>query len=246
MNNEATMEKMHLMKLHGMLQAFRAMMDAGANDDFTPDELVGHLIDAEWDYRQNSRLVRLIRNARFRYQASFEQMNFRLRRNLDKNMLMRFADCMWLKKKHNVIITGPTGVGKSFVSCALGHQACMHGFKTLYFNAAKLFSALKLSKADGSYLKLLNRIQKQDLLILDDFGLEHLDKQSRLSLLEILEDRHGVRSTVIASQLPVKNWHEVIGDPTIADAVCDRIIHSSHRIDLKGESVRKKFQESLT
>ena len=246
MNNEATLEKMHSMKLHGMALAFQATMEAGQNNELTADEMAALLVDAEWDQRHDSRLNRLIRNAKFRYQASMEQMNFRLKRNLDKNALMRFADCSWIKRKQNIIITGPTGVGKSFIACALGHQACMYGYRVQYFNATKLFAALKLKKADGSHVKEINRIQRQELLILDDFGLEHLDRESRLSLMEIVEDRHGVRSTVITSQLPVKNWHEIIGDPTIADAVCDRIIHNSHRIDLKGESVRKKFQEDLT
>ncbi len=159
---------------------------------------------------------------------------------------MRFADCSWIRKQRNIIVTGPTGVGKSFIASALGQRACVLGFRVLYFNAAKLFATLKLAKADGSYLKLLNRIQKQDLILIDDFGLEHLDKESRLSLLEIMEDRHGVHSTIITSQLPIKNWHEIIGDPTIADAICDRLVHSAFRIELKGESVRKKFQEDLT
>ena len=246
MNNEATLEKMHSMKLHGMTRAFQATMETGRLNEITADEMVALLVDAEWDHRHDSRLTRLIRNARFRYQASIEQMNFRLRRNLDKNSLIRFADCSWIKRRQNIIITGPTGVGKSFIACALGHQACMYGLRVLYFNATKLFAALKLKKADGSYIREINRIQRQDLLILDDFGLDHLDKQSRLSLMEIIEDRHGVRSALITSQQPIKNWHEIIGDPTIADAVCDRIIHNSHRIELKGESVRKIFQEDLT
>lgn len=246
MNNEATLGKMHAMKLHGMVRAFKTTMEVGRNNEMTGDELVTHLIDAEWDQRHDSRLNRLIRNAKFRYQASMEQMDFRLRRNLDKNSLMRFADCSWIKRKQNIIITGPTGVGKSFVACALGHQACLYGLRVLYFNATKLFAALKLKGADGSYVKEINRIQRHDLLVLDDFGLDCLDKQSRLSLMEIVEDRNGVKSTIITSQQPVKNWHEIIGDPTIADAVCDRVIHSSHRIEIKGESVRKKFQEDLT
>ncbi len=246
MNNDATLEKMHMMKLHGMANAFQATMEAGARNEFTPDELLAHLVDAEWDWRQENKRNRLLRSAKFRYQASMEQLNFRFKRNLDKNSMMRFADCSWLRKSQNMIVTGPTGAGKSFVACALGHQACMHGFRTLYFNASRLFAELKLKKADGSYIRELKRIQKQDLLILDDFGLEHLDKQSRLSMLEVMEDRHGVKSTIITSQLPVKNWHEIIGDQTIADAVCDRIIHSSHRIDLKGDSMRKKLREDLT
>jgi len=160
-------------------------------------------------------------------------------------MTLRFSNCSWIEKKQNVIIEGPTGVGKSFIGSALGHQACMYGFKTLYFNATKLFSRLKLLKADGSYVKELKKIEKANVLIIDDFAVQHLDTQNRLSLLEILEDRHGRKSTIIISQLPVTKWHEIIGDPTIADAICDRIIHSSFRIELKGESVRKKYEKLM-
>lgn len=242
MNNESTLEKMYLMKLHGMSQAFKTTMEVGTEHEFTPDELTAHLVDAEWDYRQNSQFNRLVNNARFRYQASLEQINFRHSRNLDKNMFMRLADCAWLKKKQNLIITGPTGVGKSYIACSLGHQACMYGFRVLYSNAMKLFTMLKMKRADGSYIKEIKRIQRHDLLIVDDFGLEKLDGPSRLSLLEVMEDRHGIRSTIMTSQLPVKNWHEIIGDPTIADAICDRIIHSAHKIELEGGSVRKILQ----
>lgn len=246
MNNEATISKMQKMKLHGMLRAFNQSLEAGMMDKFTTDELLGHLIDAEWDDRHNRRLQRLIKAAKFRYQASLEEIDFKLDRGLDKNLLLRFSSCNWIEKRRDIIITGPTGVGKSFLVSALGFQGCMYGFKVLYFNCSKLFSQLRLSKADGTYNKELDRIQKQEVLILDDFALHPFDTQSRLSLLEIMEDRHGRGSTVISSQFPVKSWHEIIGEPTIADAICDRIIHSAYRIELKGESVRKKYAEKLT
>jgi len=245
MNNQATLEKMNQMKLYGMAHAFRETMETRIHESFTADELIAHLVDTEWDNRHNRKLNRLIKQARFRYQASFEQIDFSLNRNLDKNMMLRFSNCSWIEKKQNFIIEGPTGVGKSFIGSALGHQACMYGFKTLYFNATKLFSRLKLLKADGSYVKELKKIEKMDVLIIDDFAVQHLDTQSRLSLLEIFEDRHGRRSTIIISQLPVTKWHEIIGDPTIADAICDRIIHNSFRIELKGESVRKNYEKIL-
>ena len=241
MNNEATLEKMNQMKLYGMVRAFKTTLETGMNHKFTTDELLAHMIDAEWDDRYNRKLERLIRVAKFRYQATFEQIDFTLNRNLDKNTILRFSDENWIREKKNVIITGPTGVGKSFIAAALGHQACVLGFKTLYFHCSKLFPRLKLFKADGTYLKELNKIQKQDVLILDDFGLQLLEIQSRLMLLEILEDRHGIKSTVIVSQLPVSSWHEIIGDKTIADAICDRIIHTAYRLEMKGESVRKKY-----
>ncbi|MCK4945724.1 MAG: IS21-like element helper ATPase IstB [Alphaproteobacteria bacterium] len=244
--NEATIDKMLLMKFYGMARAFKETMGTGVKSNFTADELLGHLIDCEWENRQNRKLDRLLKTAKFRYQASFEQIDFTISRNLDKNMILRFSDCDYVSKKQNLIISGPTGVGKSFIACAIGQQACIRGYKVLYFNIRKLFSLLKISKADASYQKEISRIQKQDLIILDDFGLEHLDKQDRLSLLEIFEDRYGKRSSIITSQLPVQNWHEIIGDQTIADAICDRIIHNSHKIELKGGSVRKKYSKILT
>jgi len=240
-NNQATLQKLERMRLHGMARAFTNTMDTGIKNQFTADELVSHLVDAEWDNRYNRTLSRLLKAARFRYKASFEEINFTLNRNIDKNQLLRLSKCQWIEAHQDCIFTGPTGTGKSFIASALGHQACMYGFRVGYYSCTKLFSHLKLSRADGSYLKELTHIQKLDVIILDDFGLEPLDAKSRLTLLEILEDRHGRKSSVFVSQLPVNNWHEVIGDPTIADAICDRIIHNAHRIELKGDSVRKIY-----
>ena len=242
MNNQATLEKMNRMKLYGMARALKAVLETGMGNGLSADEVVAHLVEREWEERQNRAIARLLKRARFRYQASFEQIDFQLTRNLDKTMMLRFSDSLWIEKAQNIIIEGPTGVGKSFLGSALGHQACMYGFKTLYFNAIKLFSRLSMAKADGSYEKELKRIAKVDVLLIDDFGVQHLDTQSRLALLEILEDRHGKKSTVITSQLPVSKWHEVIGDPTLADAICDRVVHSAFRIELKGESVRKTYE----
>jgi len=241
MNNQASIEKMQKMKLHGMVRAFQSTMETSVRNNFTADELLAHLIDAEWDDRYNRKLNRLLKAAKFRYQASIEQINFQLNRNIDKNMILRLSDCGWILKNQDIIATGPTGVGKSFIISALGFQGCMYGFKVLYFNCGKLFSILKYAKADGTYIKLMNHIQKQDVIIIDDFGLHPFDTQSRLSLLEIMEDRHGRKSTIISSQFPVKNWHEIIGEPTIADAICDRIIHSAFRIELDGDTLRKKY-----
>ena len=240
MNNKATMEKMQIMRLSGMLKAFRITMESGVKKNFTADELVGHLIDAEWDERANRKLERLLKGAKFRYQSAIEEIDFSINRNLDKNMILRFSDCRWIESKQNIIITGPTGVGKSFIATALGHQACMYGHKVIYYNCLKFFSQLKYWQADGSYIKELKKIERSNLLILDDFGLEILDKQSRISLLEILEDRVGKRATIIVSQLPENKWHEIIGDETIADAICDRVLHNSYKIKMKGESMRKR------
>ena len=224
-----------------MARALTPTMKAGNKNQFTLDEMLSHLVDAEWDDRHNRKLARLLKGARFRYNTSFEEIDFTFDRELDKNQMLRLSSCQWIESHQDCILTGPTGAGKSFIASALGHQACMYGFKVLYYSSSKMFAHLKLSRADGSYLKELNKILKMDVLILDDFGLEPLDTQSRLSLLEILEDRHGRRSSIFVSQLPVSDWHEIIGDPTIADAICDRIIHNAHRIELDGDSLRKKY-----
>lgn len=240
MNNQATMEKMQQMRFHGMLRAFQSTMETGVKNKFTSDELIGHLIDAEYDERKNRKFNRLIQYAKFRYHAAFEEIDFISKRNLDKNEVLRLSDCQWIEKHQNIIITGSAGAGKSFIASALGHQACLYEYRVLYFNCMKLFTKLKMSNADGSYIGELKKIQKTDFLILDDFGLQSFDKQNRLTLLEILEDRHGLKSTLIISQVPIKNWHEIIGDKTIADAICDRLIHSSYEINLQGINMRKK------
>jgi len=239
MTNEATIVKMQQMKLSGMSNAFRSTMETSFAADFTPDELLAYLVDAEWEERQNRKLARLLKNANFRYQAYLEQINTSPQRNIDKNLLLRLSDCEWIKRGENIIITGPTGVGKSFIACALGNQAALHGIRVLYFNCIKMFSKLKMAKADGSYVKELSKIQKQNLLIIDDFGLHPIDEQSKLILLEILEDRYSINSTIITSQFPIKNWHDIISNPTVADAICDRLIHNAYKIVLDGESMRK-------
>jgi DNA replication protein DnaC len=240
-NNQATLEKLEKMGMWGMMRALRQSMEAGSKADFTPDELVSHLVDCEWDERENRRLTRLVKLAHFRYRAGLEDIDFGLKRNMEKNQLMRLADCRWVQQNQDVILTGPCGSGKSFIASALGQQACIHGYTVAYWPAAKLFEHLKLCKADGSYLRELAKMSRKRLLIVDDFGLEVLDTPSRLSLLEVLEDRHGRASSIFASQLPVSQWHQIIGEPTIADAICDRIVHTAHRIELKGESVRKLY-----
>jgi DNA replication protein DnaC len=239
MTNEATLEKMNQMKLLGMLRAFRATMETGFSQGFTADELVGHLIDAEWEYRYNRQLARLLKSANFRYKATLEQIDGDQKRNLNKNLLLRLASCDWLRRAENVVITGATGVGKSFLACALGHHACLNGFKVFYFNTIKLLGKLKFAKADGTYAKELKKIQQQNLLILDDFGLHPIDEQSKLILLELLEDRYGEKSTMITSQFATNHWHDIIANPTLADAICDRLVHNAHQIELKGESMRK-------
>jgi DNA replication protein DnaC len=243
-NNQATITKMRDMRLHGMARAFQTTLEAGRNEQFTLDELLTHLVDAEWDDRSERKRERLRKAAGFRYKASFAELDFSWNRNLDKNQLLRFSDCGWVKNGKDILITGPTGAGKSFIGSALGNLACEHGYKVFYQLTGRILGALKEAKKEGGYLKQLSKIYKTDLLILEDFGLSTFDNESRLALLDIMEDRHGRKSTIFISQLPVTAWYGIIGDSTIADAIMDRIVHSSHRIELKGESIRKKMDRS--
>jgi len=244
MNQNATMQKIEQMRLSGFARAYREVVETATARSFTLDEMIAHLVQAEWDDRYNKRLQRLLSRAKFRYRASFEEVDYAAKRNLDKNQLLRFATCDWIAKRQNIILTGPTGVGKSWIASALGHQGCLHGYKVLYCNCTKLFDQLKIAKAEGTYIKQLDSIEKQDLLILDDFGLKPLDNSQRLMLLEIIEDRHGKKSTIITSQIPVSEWHESINEPTIADAICDRLVHSAHRLQFEGDSLRKKYKNN--
>ena len=228
------------MKFFGMVRAFRTSIENGSMIQMTGDEMVSMLVDAEWDERNNRRIERQMRNAKFRYKANIEQLHFDIDRNLDKNQFMRMAECTFIGRKENLLITGSTGIGKSFIASAIGNQACTLGFKVLYANTTKLFTRLKMAKADGSYIREVAKIERQDLLILDDFGLQPLDASNRSVLMEIIEDRHGNRSTIITSQLPVAQWYEVIGEQTIADAILDRIVHDAHRMELVGESIRRR------
>jgi DNA replication protein DnaC len=235
-----TLEKMKQMRLHGMARAFQSSLESEQTASMTTDEAISFLVSSEWDDRQNRNIERHVRNARFRYQANVEDINYDDDRKLDRNMMMRFAECTFVDKHEHILITGSTGSGKSYIASALGHQACSQGYKVLYANATKLFAKLKMARADSSYVKEVARIERQDLLILDDFGLQPMDNQNRSSLMEIIEDRHGKGSTIITSQVPVHLWYEIIGEKTIADAVLDRIVHDAHRIELCGESLRKK------
>ncbi|MFH6968432.1 IS21-like element helper ATPase IstB [Flavobacterium sp. FlaQc-28] len=238
--NESTVTKMKQMKLHGMHNAFKTAIESGKTDHYTLDQFISMMIDAEWDERHNRRIERSITNARFHYKSNIESINFDESRNIDRNLILRLAECSFVEKNENVLITGSTGVGKSFLGTALGYQACIEGYKVSYFNTSKLFAKLKMAKADGTYLRELIKIQRQDVIILDDFGLQALDNHNRITLLEIIEDRHNNGSIIVTSQIPVQGWYDIIGEKTIADAILDRLIHQSHRVELHGESMRKK------
>ncbi len=238
--NEVTLTRMKNMKMFGMHSAFKTAVETGKMDDYGLDEFISMLIDAEWDDKTNRRIERAIKNARFHYKASLEDVIFDESRNIERNKLLRLAECTYITNNQNVLITGSTGTGKSYIATALGYQACIQGFRANYYNTTKLFSKLKIAKADGSYLKELLKIQRQQLIILDDFGLQTLDSQNRIALLEIIEDRNNRGSVIITSQIPVQGWYDIIGEKTIADAILDRLIHQAHRVELAGESMRRK------
>src|SRR5690606_23775540 len=240
---EVIKQKMNQMKLHGMLGAYQTLLLNAGKETLTTEEVISLLVQTEWEERENRKVNRHLRNARFRYQASVQELDFNRNRQLDKTLILRLAEGSFIKRHEDVLISGPTGVGKSFIASALGHQACEQGYRVLYFNTQRLFSRLKMAKGDGSYFKEIAKIERQDLLILDDFGLAPLDNHQRNTLMEIIEDRHGRKSTLISSQLPVGSWYEVIGESTIADAILDRLVHKSHRLEISGESMRKATVE---
>ena len=245
MMNEQVVKRMKEMKLYGMLRSFQTSLESDAMNALTKDELIAQLIEEEWDDRCCRKIARNMLNAKFHYSASIEQMDFDTDRGIDKNQVMRLAECTFIKNKENVMITGSTGIGKSYLASAIGQQACTMGYKVLYYNTTKLFAKLKMAKADGSYINEIAKLERQQLLILDDFGIQPLDAQSRSAFMEIIEDRHEKASTLITSQVPVAKWYEVIGEKTIADAVMDRIIHNAHRLELSGDSLRKKLKRKM-
>lgn len=235
-----TLEKLTTLRFTGMVAALDEQMQMNSLEDMSFEERLGILLDREMAVRQTRRMNTRLRKAKLRQDSCIEDIDFRHPRGLDKALVMRLASCEWIKEHNNLIITGPTGVGKTYLACAFAQKACREGFNTLYLRITKLFEDLSLSKGDGRYLKLLSCFAKADLLVLDDYGLDQLGREQRHDLLEILEDRHGLKSTLVTSQLPIDHWHEQIGDPTLADAILDRLVHSAHKIKLNGESMRKK------
>jgi DNA replication protein DnaC len=239
MNNNQTVEKLRQMRLGAMADLHLQNVKNNRFNDITADEYIGLLTDHEWEDRQNKKIARLINQASFKQNASVAEINYSENRNLDKNMFNRLSTLDFIKKAENIIITGPSGVGKSYLAQALGHQACLEGKKVFYTNTARYFNKLKLAKVDGTYLKEIQKLSKIDLLILDDFGLQAFDNHAREALMDIIDERYNSKSTIVSSQIPVSTWYDIIGEGTIADAILDRIVNSSHRIDLRGESLRK-------
>lgn len=235
MDSNNILDKMSSMKLEGMYTLYKSMIESNHYDSLTNEELLTLLINAEWDNKENKRIERTVKQAKFRYQAAIENIKYNDDRGLDKSLVIRLSDCSYISQAKNILITGLTGTGKSYLASAFGHQACFSGFKVVYYNAQKLFAKLKSAKADGTYYKMMSKIAKQDLLIIDDFGLHVLDDIDRLVLLEMMEDRYGIKSTIVGSQLPVKVWYDIIGESTIADAVLDRLVNGAFRLEIKSK-----------
>lgn len=229
------------LRLHGMNRSWKALLETRRQSELSLQQGLEILLQAELLERENRRFDRLQKNARFRYQASVEEIRYDALRGIEKDLIARLATGQYLENGESVLITGATGCGKSFIASALGHHACAQGYKVAYFNIQKLLMKTKMARVEGTIFKLFENLAKTNLIILDDFGLTHLEHQQQLDLMEIIEDRHAKSSTIIASQLPVSSWFDVIGEETIADAILDRLVHTSHRIELKGESQRKKL-----
>jgi DNA replication protein DnaC len=236
-----TLEQLTSLRLHGMARAWKNLQETRQLHETSLEEGVQLMLQNEDQERINRRFERLRRNARFRYQASLEELNPNSSRGLEKDLVNQLATGEYINQGQAVLITGATGCGKSFLASALGHHACAQGYKVSYYNLQKLLIKTKMARVDGSIYKVLEKISKTDLLIIDDFGLTHLEYQQQMDLMEIIEDRHAQKSTIIASQLPVASWYDVIGEETIADAILDRLVHSSFRVELKGDSLRKKL-----
>ena len=238
---EQTKEKLSAMKFRGMLEALEDLAGGRSRKSLEPLELLGLLVDAEWTARENRKLTNLLRQAKFSMQATVEDIDYQHPRKLQKSKVLELLSCRWVRAHQNVIITASTGLGKTYLPCALGNKACREGYKVLYTRAPRLFGELFQARADGSYRRLLGKLAKTNVLIIDDLGTSPLEPGQRLDLREILEDRYAVSSTIITSQLEPKHWHSFIGDETLADAICDRLVHNAHRFKLSGESMRKKY-----
>ena len=246
MLNQQTVEKLHALRLHGIAEAFRAQSEQTGITELSFEERFALLVDQQWNWKQNRALARRLAHAKLRHRASVEDIDFRSPRGLDRALVRSLAqDSAWVRQHQNLFLIGPTGVGKSFLACALAEKACRDGFTAWYTRAAQLFRDLALARADGSVRRLFTRLAKVEVLLVDDWAMAPLADVERRDFLEICEDRYQMRSTVLTSQLPVAQWHAQIGDPTLADSILDRLVHHAHRIEMQGESMRKKRGKEL-
>jgi DNA replication protein DnaC len=243
MNVQTTVDQLRKLKLQGMVKAYEAALSVPVHEQVPPDLLIARLAEAELQHRVSQKTQLYLKQSKLRYNAILEQVYCNPSRNITSDQLIKLADCRFIEQAENILITGATGCGKSYLACALGRQACALGYKVLYFGMNRFLEKVSQTKLDGTFIKLLNQIEKTHLLIFDDFGLTPFDNISRLALLQILEDRYGKKATMITSQLPVIKWYEFIGEPTLADAIMDRLAGNAHRIELKGDSLRKKNTE---
>ena len=240
MLNQPTIEKLQAMKLYGMADAFREQIDTAASIQLSFEERFGFLVDRQWTWKEGRALTRRLQLAKFKEHGVVEDIDYQHPRGLDRKLLRTLATSEWVRVHHNILFTGPTGIGKTWLACALAHKACRDGFFALHKRIAELFRELAVARADGSFGQFLAKLARVDILVLDDFAMAPLKEQERRDFLEICDDRYQRRSTILTSQVPVNHWHEQIGDPTIADSILDRLIHNAYRIELKGESLRKK------
>ena len=243
MLNQQTLDKLQAMKLPGMAAAFADQLNQPDLDRLSFEERFGLIVDRQWTWKENNRLQRYLKNAQMKLNACMEDIDYKTPRGIDQSVIMSLSSCDWVRRHQNIIITGPTGAGKTFLACALSNKACREGYRSFYIRSPKFSYQMALAKGDGSYGKIINKLSKAQVLVIDDLGLAPMTDAERRDLLEVIEERHGHVSTVVTSQLPVENWHEQIGDPTIAEAILDRLIHNAHKINftMKGGSMRKKY-----